>query len=151
MKFTWHSGRRRTGSAGIEAQDRTERGATGAMKYGSTFKARSKTYPQVTLEIARISFGRRIELMRRIRELAAKAEFLEAGSTPKEKMEAALLEGEVERTYLEWGLTGVEGLMVDGQAATPESLIQSGPEALCREALALIKAECGLSEAERKN
>ncbi|MCE5306205.1 MAG: hypothetical protein LLG20_01040 [Acidobacteriales bacterium] len=151
MKFTWLSDRRRPAGAGVYAQDRTERETSGAMKYASTFKARSKTCPKVTLEIARISFGRRIELMRKIRELAARAEFLEAGGTPKEKMEASLLESEVERTYIEWGLTGVEGLVVDGRAATPESLIQSGPEALCREALALIKAECGLSEAERKN
>jgi hypothetical protein len=121
------------------------------MKYASTFKARSRKWPEVTLEIARISFGRRIELARKIRELAQKAEFFEAGGTAKEKVEATLLESEIDRMYLEWGLAGVDGLEVDGQAATPESLIQTGPESLCQEALALIKAECGLSEAERKN
>jgi hypothetical protein len=121
------------------------------MKYASTFKARSKEWPDVTLEIARISFGRRIELTRRIRELAQKAEFCEAGGTPREKIEATLLSSEIDRTYLEWGLMGVAGLDVDGATATPGALIQAGPEGLCQEALALIKSECGLSEAERKN
>ncbi len=139
MKFTWHSDRR-------WQQERAE-----AMKYASSFKARSKLWPGVTLEIARISFGRRIELARRIRDLAQRMEFLEAGSTPREKIEATLLASEIDRIYLEWGLKGVEGLIQDGKEATPESLIEAGPESLCQEALALVKAECGLSEAERKN
>ena len=144
MKFTWRSARTRAG-------ERTGRGTRKAMRYESTFRARSRKCPEVTLEIARISFGRRIDLARRIRELAQKAEFFEAGGTPREKVEATLIESEMDRTYLDWGLSGVDGLVVDGQAATPESLIQAGPEALCQEALALIKAECGLAEAERKN
>ena len=37
------------------------------------------------------------------------------------------------------------------QPATAESLIESGPEELFKEALAAVKAECGLSENERKN
>ncbi|MCL5746619.1 MAG: hypothetical protein M1541_22260 [Acidobacteria bacterium] len=121
------------------------------MKYASTFKTKSKNWPEVTLEIAHISFGRRMELTRRIRELARKVEFHEAGGTARDRIEATLLAGEIDRTYLEWGLIGVEGLEVDGSEATPAELIQSGPEGLCQEALNLIKSECGLSEAERKN
>jgi hypothetical protein len=53
--------------------------------------------------------------------------------------------------YLTWGLVRVEGLEVDGATATPESLLDEGPEDLCREAITAIKAECGLTDAERKN
>ena len=71
--------------------------------------------------------------------------------TRQEKIEAALLRAEVERLYLTWGLVKVEGLEVDGATATPESLLNEGPEDLCREAIRAIKAECGLTDAERKN
>jgi hypothetical protein len=40
---------------------------------------------------------------------------------------------------------------LDGQPATPETLAAAGPEDLCREVVAAIKAESGLTEAERKN
>ena len=90
-------------------------------------------------------------MTRRIRELAARREFMEAGDTPNEKMEAALLASEIDRIYMLWGLQEVTGLELDGQPATPESLSASGPEELFREALAAVKQQCGLSEAERKN
>ena len=101
--------------------------------------------------MARMSFARRVELMRRVRELARRAEFLNAGTSPEEKMDAALLEAEIDRLYVVWGLRGVTGLELDGQGATPESLAESGPEELFREALAAVRAEAGLSETERKN
>ncbi|HUE00168.1 MAG TPA: hypothetical protein VMR62_11400, partial [Bryobacteraceae bacterium] len=85
------------------------------------------------------------------RELAARKEFLEAGEHPNEKMDAALLASEIDRIYLLWGLREVAGLDLDGKPASPESLAESGPEELFREALAAVKHECGLSEAERKN
>jgi hypothetical protein len=98
-----------------------------------------------------MSFERRTELTKRIRELARKMEFLEAGNDTNDKIESALLATEVDRLYLLWGLTKVQGLELDGQPATPELLAAVGPEDLCREVLEAIKAECGLSEAERKN
>jgi hypothetical protein len=153
MKFSWRSARKARAEENEDhaGKKRLAGRTSRAMKYASTFKAKSKTWPGVTLEIGRVSFGRRIELTRRIRELAQKAEFFEAGGTPKENIEATLLASEIDRTYLEWGLIGVEGLEVDGETATPEGLFLAGPEALCQEALGLIKAECGMSEAERKN
>jgi len=45
----------------------------------------------------------------------------------------------------------VGGLELDGSPATPASLASDGPEDLFREALAAVKAECGLTEEERKN
>ena len=121
------------------------------MDYTSFETIDSTVAPGVSYTVAKMSFGRRVELTRRIRELAARKEFVEAGDTPNEKMEAALLASEIERIYLLWGLQEVTGLEVDGKTATPESLAASGPEELFREALAAVKHQCGLTEAERKN
>lgn len=66
-------------------------------------------------------------------------------------MEAALVQAEVNRLYLTWGLVEVSGLEIDGAQATPAALAERGPEDLFREALTAVKAETGLSGAERKN
>jgi hypothetical protein len=86
-----------------------------------------------------------------VRELARRVEFLEAGQEPGDRMDAALVQAEIDRVYLAWGLKGVAGLAVDGVEATPESLAEAGPEELFREALEAVRAETGLNEAERKN
>jgi len=78
-------------------------------------------------------------------------EYLEAASDVREKLEAAVLASEIDRAYLEWGLVAIEGLEIDGAAATPESLIEAGPVELAAEILARIKAQCVLTEDERKN
>ena len=121
------------------------------MNYESTAQLDSTVTPGVRFVIRKISFGRRVELIRRIRGLAEKAEFAAAGETPREKLDAALLTSEIERTYVLWGLEAVSGLLLDGAQATAESLLSSGPEDLFHEVLDAIKAECGLSEDERKN
>ena len=121
------------------------------MEYASEKRIESQALPGVWFTIARMSFGRRIELTRRIWELAGKVEHLEAGGDARGKLEAALAGTEIDRVYLSWGLRKVEGLTVDGEQATPERVAEHGPEALCREAVAAIKAECGLTAAETKN
>ena len=121
------------------------------MTYSSSLARESKIAPDVTFVLARMSFGRRVELTRRIREIAQKVEFLQAGNEPREKIDAALLTFEIERMYVTWGVQEIRGLQVDGAAATPETLADAGPENLFREALAAVKAECGLTEAEQKN
>jgi hypothetical protein len=121
------------------------------MTYESLTRVESKVRPGVEFVISRMSFGRRMDLIRRIRELTLQCDFLSAGDTPKEKMEAALLSAEIDQLYVNWGLQELIGLEVDGQAGTPELLASAGPEDLFQEAVAAIKAECGLSEAERKN
>lgn len=120
------------------------------MQYESWLERESQTAAGVTFVLAKMSFGRRVELTRRLREIAQRVEFLEAGEA-KEKIDAALLTCEIDRLYVMWGLKEVRGLTLDGEPATPESLAASGPEELFREALAAVKAECGLTEAERKN
>jgi hypothetical protein len=111
----------------------------------------AETCAGVRFRVARVSVGRRIELARKIREIGRKVEFLEAGNDVREKIEAAVLVGEVDRAYLEWGLEEVQGLTIDGEAATPAALIEKGPMGLAGEILKRIRGECGLTEDERKN
>ena len=111
----------------------------------------SESTPGAVLVIARMSFARRLELMTRVRELAERHEYLEDANDGKDRMEASLLGAEMDRLYLAWGLEGVRGLSIDGEAATPDSLVARGPEPLVREALTAIRAECGLGQAEIKN
>jgi len=121
------------------------------MNYESSEVVKSQLAQGVTFTVAKMSYNRRVELMRRVRELARKFEFLEAGSEPGDKMDAALLEAEINRLHLTWGLQAVSGLTLDGVGATPESLTDSGPEDLFREALVAVRRQTGLTDSERKN
>ena len=121
------------------------------MNYESHKTIASTSRPGVTVKLRRMSVERRLGLTRRLRELLQRIEFLEAGTDPRETMEAALLATEVDQVYLLWGVAEIAGLEIDGQTATPETLVAAGPEALCREIVSAIKAECGLSDDERKN
>ena len=105
----------------------------------------------VRFAVARISFGRRMELARRMREIGRKAEFLEAGDGARERLEAVVVNAEIDKAYLEWGLIAVAGLAIDGEAANPAAVIEMGPMALTAEILARVKAEWSLSGDERKN
>lgn len=121
------------------------------MTYESIVQVESRTVPGVTFIVQKMSYGRRADLMRKIRELARQQEFLRASEQPGDKMDAALIEAEINRVYLKWGLKAVSGLMVDGAEATPELLAESGPEDLFREALEAVRLQTGLSAEERKN
>jgi hypothetical protein len=136
MKFPWHSDKANADAAG---------------SYASEALVKSRTVPGVTFTIAKMSFGRRVELMRRVREMTRRTEFLAASEEAGDKMDAALLQAEIERTYVMWGVKAVTGLAVDGIAAGPELLAEAGPEELFREALAAVRNETGLSDEERKN
>lgn len=119
--------------------------------YESKLEIVSEVCPGVTFTIRRMSFGRRLELTRQVRELGQKGEFLEAGQDFPDKIEAAILRSEIDGLYLRWSLENIRGLLLDGAEADPEALIAVGPENLFREVVNAIKAECGLSDAERKN
>lgn len=121
------------------------------MEYESTLTIQSDVCPGVSFRIVRMSFGRRLELTRQVRELSRKFDFLQASVDATERIEARLLAAEVDRIYLRWGLVSVDGLALDGEPAATERMVESGPENLCREILEAIKAECGLSDDERKN
>jgi hypothetical protein len=124
---------------------------SGEVRYDSEVVVDSRALPGVRFAIHRISFGRRMALSRRVRELSRKAEFLDAGTELHEKIEANILAQEIDAMYLEWGLVSVNGLVIDGEPATGAMLLEKGPEDFAREVVAAIKAECGLSEPERKN
>src|SRR5580693_10333469 len=94
----------------------------------------SKEQPGVEFVIGLMTFGRRIELMRQVRDLAARLEYFEAGRDVKNDMEASLLGAEIDRLYIRWGLEEIRGLALDGVPATAESLIETGPEELFVEA-----------------
>lgn len=119
--------------------------------YDSILKIQSTAIPGVTFAINRVSFGRRMDLARRVREISQRVEFLEAGNQLQEKIEANLLRQEIEVTYLHWGLVRIDGLRIDGEPATGDLLLDRGPEELTQEIVAAIKAQCGLSDDERKN
>ena len=120
------------------------------MTYESVKVVESAIAPGVRYTVAKMSFARRVELMRTVRELARRMEFLEAGASAGDKMDAALLQAEIDRLYLTWGLREVSGLEVDGSGATADSLAEAGPEDLFREALAAVRAEMGLRSEERR-
>ena len=121
------------------------------MTYESVKVVPSQVAEGVTYTVAKLSFARRMELMRQVRDLARRLEFLQADAEPAGTMEGALLRAEVDRLFLTWGLRAVSGLAIDGAAATPELLAEAGPEELLREALAAVRAETGLHASERKN
>lgn len=126
-------------------------GQNGALCYQSVLSIDSKATPGVKFSIHRISFGRRMELSRRVREISRRAEFLEASTELHEKIEANILAQEIDAMYVQWGLVGIEGLTIDGEPPTVERLLERGPEELTREVVRAIKEQCGLTEAERKN
>jgi len=121
------------------------------MTYESVAVVDSRVASGVRFTVAKMSFGRRAELMRQVRELARKMEFLEAGREPGQKMDAVLLRAEIDRLYVKWGLRAIAGLELDGVEATPELLAEAGPENVFREAVAVVRAQTGLTAAERKN
>jgi hypothetical protein len=96
-----------------------------------------------------MSFARRIDLMKTVRQAARALEFQRAGKE-EDSMLSAILSAEIDRSYVAWGLREVEGLLLDGEKATPETLATRGPEALFLEALEAVKQECGLTDAEKK-
>ena len=119
--------------------------------YDSLVRIESRTRPGVSFVINKISFGRRMELARKVREISQKAEFLQAGDELQDRIEANLLRQEVEATYVRWGLLQVHGLTIDGEPATAEKLLEKGPDDLTHEVVGAVKKQCCLTEEERKN
>jgi hypothetical protein len=139
MKFPWRSDKGRVANEIAGASHTSE------------VAVESRVVPGVTYTIAKMSFARRVELMRQVRDLARRTSFLAASDDAGDKMDAALLRAEIERVYVMWGVKSVAGLAVDGKVAGPELLTEAGPEKLFQEALAAVRRETGLSEEERKN
>jgi hypothetical protein len=120
------------------------------IQYTSVIWHESGTRPGVRYATKRISLTQRLELARGLHELMAKNEFLQAGSS-LEQAEASIADLLVRRLYLNWGVSQIEGLVIDGRPASVQSVIDSGPENLSNEMIAQVRSELELSEAERKN
>ncbi len=121
------------------------------MNYESYEVIPSRLHDGVSYTVNRMSFGRRLELMRRVRDITPKLECFLAGGTQQDKIEASVLSAEIDRLYVEWGLSGIAGLEIDGKAATPMSLAVAGPEHLFQEALGFVMSACRLTGQETKN
>lgn len=121
------------------------------MEYESTATFPSQSIQGVEFSVVRPSFGRRMELARKILELSRRQEFCAAGEGIEDTIEANILGCEIDQLYLCWGLSGIKGLTVDGLDATALLIAEKGPEDLAREIVCAIKAQCGLTEVERKN
>src|SRR5271163_733628 len=108
----------------LRREDGDVRGAAGAvakggaLQYESVVSIDSKSTMGVRFAIHRISFGRRLDLSRRVRELSRRAEFLAAGTELNEKIEAGILAQEIDAMYLQWGLASIEGFIIDDERAT---------------------------------
>lgn len=121
------------------------------VEYTSVLTRASEVMPGVEFTIVKLSFARRMELARRVLELSRQMEFRAAGEGVEDAIEANLLSCEIDRLYLRWGLAEISGLVIDGLDATAELLAERGPEELADEIVAAVKAQCGLTESERKN
>jgi hypothetical protein len=122
-----------------------------AFDHSSSKEFAAAGIPGVTYRVIQPSLRRRTELTQALAELVQRLEFHEGGAGLRDRCAAAHLASELDSLIVRWGLLSVDGLLIDGEAATPEALIQNGPEGLCREIAGRIREECGLSEAERKN
>lgn len=122
------------------------------MNYESTTVFDSKALPGVRVRLRRISFGARLELARLLRDALERIDrAMSAPPGEARDAQAAGLAAEADMICLRWAVCGIEGLEIDGQAATVESLIERGPEPLVVETIERVRAECGLNEQERKN
>jgi hypothetical protein len=110
----------------------------------------SSTHKGVRFATRQISLSGRIELTKMIQDLVYKNDFLRAGDA-LEQSQASLADLLARKVYLEWGMSQVEGLTIDGSPASPHDLIERGPERLCEEIAETIQGELNLSEEERKN
>ena len=120
-------------------------------RYHSVDRLESAVLPGVAVTIRRMSLGRRIELARAVRDLAGRLEFLQAGSTIADRIDAAQVAAEIDATYLRWGVAAIDGLELDGLRANCEDVIAGAPEEFIRELVSRVKHECGLTGDERKN
>ncbi len=86
-------------------------------EYVSISWRESRAVTGVRYAINRMSLTHRIALTKSIRDLMIKHEFLRAGNSA-DQIEATLSELLVKKLYLEWGLNKIQGLDIDGEAAT---------------------------------
>lgn len=85
-----------------------------------------------------------------IQDLIFKNDFLRVGDA-LEQSQASIADLLARRVYLEWGISEIDGLTIDGSPVSLSDLIERGPERLCEEMAETLQGELNLSENERKN
>jgi hypothetical protein len=122
-----------------------------SVEWESAYWRESESTPGVRFKTVKMTLARRRDLTSRVRSMLNKARFHAVSGEAEEQMEASLLAVDADRMLLDWGLLEVTGLSIDGEAASVRSLIEAGPEELCREITEKIRRDCQLTEQERKN
>jgi len=120
--------------------------------YESAVWRESKVWPGVRFQVRRMSLIRRHRLMQELKSLASEEAFHRAA--PEEagsEISAEEVQTRIDEVVIRKALMAIQGLSIDGQPATVESLIESGPESLAQEITEAIADESALSENERKN
>ena len=120
--------------------------------YESAVWRGSRLWPGVQFRLLRMSLIRRHRLMQELKSLASEEAFHRAA--PQEtggEISAAELQTRIDEMAIRTALLEIKGLSIDGQPATMESMIDSGPENLTREIAEAIAEESFLNEDERKN
>lgn len=145
------------------------------MNFVSTSREESKTFPGVFYTLYKMSEARRAQLRLLIAEPTSRIRLLlremgnledkhpvtdENPNRPEEvvdeliklsdKMEQ-ISSDEIDPRWLKWGLKKIEGIEIDDQPATPDSLTSDGPPALFREIVDRIKRLAQLNGDEEKN
>jgi len=98
-----------------------------------------------------MSLLRRQRLMQELGTLAQEVAFQKANGDVAGDIPATELQTRIDEKVMRTALLEIEGLKIDGQAATPESVIASGPVSLSREIAEAIAEESSLSGNARKN
>jgi len=119
--------------------------------YSSETEVASETFPGVRFVLRRCSGARRIALIERLATHASHFEALKASERLDDRVRAEALRLRMDFEYLDWGLSRVSGLMLDGELPDAQMLFDRGPERLVEEIVGKVREECELSEAERKN
>lgn len=143
--------------------------------FKSTETIESAVIPGVRFNIRKPTQGRRIELHLSIAEAASKyaAKIGELGKLRIDKKQddgtvkvewsnqdeanriaaaADIIDiTELTPRYIRWGLLSIEGLTIDGEPATVETLISDGPEEIIPEIRDAIKSRLGLTVVQQKN
>lgn len=144
------------------------------MNYTTTIEYESKVFPEVTYVLNKMSEARRAQLRlliagptAKVRNLIRELQRLEdrypadENNPRDEEINRQMFDmtdqmeqisaDEIDPKWLLWGLKSIAGLEIDGQPATPKSLLEDGPPMLFAEIVAKIKQVAQLNGAEEKN
>jgi hypothetical protein len=121
------------------------------VEYITNFDHHSQNFPGVTCRIEKITFEKRLALLKEIRELARQYEFSAAGVSVGDRYEAAVIQHEINQRYWHYFVSAVSGLSIDGDEATAASVWSCGPDGLVQEVLEVIASQVFLSADEAKN